>query len=188
MDQTQRLLLRPLPGDHHAASLFGNMNTLSLWKDDRAKRLDATCVWVERQLGASAEVDADLLRRCVERDLRLLGCHCWGRVGRRHRRRSTGRLRRVNCELLCCGVGPPRLRLQLMRPLSFVLLLLISSGCCMPPIGRLPKRRQSSNAEASSASLLSRIAEMLNLWTPAHVYNMDVEGSRNELIDALWTG
>jgi hypothetical protein len=94
----------------------------------------------------------------------------------------------VNCELLCCGVGPPRLRLQLMRPLSFVLLLLISSGCCMPPIGRLPKRRQSSNAEASSASLLSRIAEMLNLWTPAHVYNMDVEGSRNELIDALWTG
>ena len=40
----------------------------------------------------------------------------------------------------------------------------------------------------STASLLSRVAEMLNLWTPAYVYNMAVEGSRNELVDALWTG
>jgi hypothetical protein len=60
------------------------------------------------------------------------------------------------------------------------------------PLGRLPKRSRVAPADGtgsnSAASLLARAAEMLNLWTPAHVYHMDSADARNALIDTLWTG
>ena len=58
------------------------------------------------------------------------------------------------------------------------------------PLGRYSKRHRDRDGSSSSNVLksIASIAELMNLWKPAHLYHMDEPISRNELIDFLWTG
>ena len=74
-----------------------------------------------------------------------------------------------------------------MRHIYLLFLLISSAGA--GGIGRVSKRRAVvASAIDAGAQLISTAAQLLHLHTPADVYHMGVSGSREALIDKLWTG
>ena len=74
-----------------------------------------------------------------------------------------------------------------MRHIYLLFLLISSAGA--GGIGRVSKRRAVvASAIDAGAQLISTAAQLLHLHTPADVYHMGVSGSREALIDKLWSG
>ena len=71
-----------------------------------------------------------------------------------------------------------------MRRAALVVVLL----CASAEAGWNHVKRHKSSSGSSAGDMLANLAELLHIRTPPFVYNSDRDGSRQEMIDALWAG